>query len=286
MVGKATDIPFTGGNQRVRDHVLVLLSEEFPLTPKALYARISKQGSEVSYQAVHKVIQQLASEGILEKKTNGVQLSQNWIHRVKDYAFTVDMVYTKGKKYKIPTSFEKPFTIIFDDFSEYIVWTAACFRDGKFTNGKPEPVFGLFRHALWPLRFNFMDFELLRQMTSKCHTQGVCVGDTPFDRWISTHYLLGGLKRYRTGVKLKLLEDFFTNGEVVIRAKYSPETMRYIDNVYSKIGDMKQLFEYYFTKTNVKEPIHIEMVIERNPTMARMIQNQILQYLKEGEKKD
>jgi DNA-binding Lrp family transcriptional regulator len=283
MVGKVGDIPFTGGNQRVRDQILVILSEDFPLTPKTLFTRVSKQGMEVSYQAVHKVIQQLISEGILEKKTNGVQLSENWIHRVRDYAFTVDTVYTKGKKYKIPASFDKPFTITFDDFSEYIVWTAEALRDGKFTGGKPEPVFGLFRHALWPLRFNFMDFELLRQMTSKCYTQGVCAGDTPFDRWISTHYLLGGLKRYRTGIKIKLSEDLFTNGDIIIRAKYSPETIKYIDQVYSKIGDMKQLFEYYFMKTNLKESTHIEMTIERNPTMARIIQNQILQYL--GEKK-
>lgn len=238
----------------------------------------------MSYQAVHKVIQQLVEEGVLEKKTSGVQLSKNWIHRVKDYAFTIDTVYTKGKQYKLPSSFEKPYSMTFDDFSTYVVWMAEALRDGKFTQGKTGPIFGLFQHAVWPLRFNFMDFELLRQMTSNCHTRGVCVKDMPFDRWIGTHYRLAGVKEFRTGVKMKLEEDYFVIDDVVVRVKFSPETTKFLDKIYSKISDLKQLFHFYFAEVDKKEPTRIEIIIERNPTMARMIQNQIMQFLNEGKK--
>ncbi|MEK6970767.1 MAG: hypothetical protein AABW68_03680 [archaeon] len=285
MVGKASDIPFTGGNQRVRDHILVLLSEEFPLTPKSLYTRISKNGNEVSYQAVHKAIQQLIGEGILEKKSIGVQLSQNWIHRVRDYAFTVDTIYTKGKIYKLPTNFDKPYSLSFNDFSTYVVWMAETLRDGKFSNGKTGPIFGLFYHAPWPLRFNFIDFELLRQMASNCQTYGVCVCDMPFDRWIANHYRLAGIKAFKTGIKLKLEDDFFVVDDVIVRVKFSTETRKFMDKIYSKITDLKQLFHYYFTEVDKKDPSSIEVIIERNPTMARMIQNQIMQYLDDGTKK-
>lgn len=192
MGGDFGNIPFSGGSQRVRDQVLVILSEEFPLTVKELYNRISKQGHEITYQAVHKVVAQLMEEGIVVKEKKGVQLSKNWIHQVKDYAFTVDTIYTKGKQYRLPSSFEKPHTIVFDNFSTYVVWMAECLRDGKFSQGKTGPIFGMFYHAPWPLRFNFMDFELLRQMAANCVTKGVSVCDAPFDRWIATHYRLGG----------------------------------------------------------------------------------------------
>ena len=269
----------------MRDHILVLLSEEFPLTPKSLYTRISKNGNEVSYQAVHKAIQQLIGEGILEKKSIGVQLSQNWIHRVRDYAFTVDTIYTKVKIYKLPTNFDKPYSLSFNDFSTYVVWMAETLRDGKFSNGKTGPIFGLFYHAPWPLRFNFIDFELLRQMASNCQTYGVCVCDMPFDRWIANHYRLAGIKAFKTGIKLKLEDDFFVVDDVIVRVKFSTETRKFMDKIYSKITDLKQLFHYYFTEVDKKDPSSIEVIIERNPTMARMIQNQIMQYLDDGTKK-
>lgn len=285
MTHETDSIPFSGGNQRVRDQILVILSEEFPLTVKELYSRITKQGHNVTYQAVHKVIVELIEEGIIEKKDKTLQLSQHWIHRVKDYALTVDMIYAKKKQYKLPKTFDKPFTLIFDNYSTYILWIAESARDGKFTQGKPQPFNGMFRHALWPLRFSFMDFELLRETASNCPTVGVSVCDMPFDRWVGTLYKLGGIRKFKSGVKIKLEEDFFSYGDIVIRVKFSPETIAFLDQVYSKIGNIKQLFHFYLEGVDKKDPSHIEVTIERNPTMARMIENKIKQYLDEPVKK-
>lgn len=280
------NVPFAASGQRVRDQLLVILSEEFPLTVKELYNRISKQGHEVSYQAVHKVVLQLQEEGIIEKKGKGMQLHQTWIHRVKDYAFNVDMAYTTGKKYLLPKTFDKPFTIVFDDYSNYVLWIATNARDGKlFSTGKPGPFFGMFRHALWPLRFNFMDFELLREMAANCPTQGFCTCDMPFDKWISAHYSLGGIKEFRTGVKMQLDDDYFVAGDNVIRATYSKETQTTLDNIYSKIKDLKQLFQFYFSEANNSTPARIEVTVANSPTMARMIESKVRHHLTEATKK-
>ncbi|MFH0969993.1 MAG: hypothetical protein V1776_00855 [Candidatus Diapherotrites archaeon] len=165
-------VPFTGGSQRVRDYVLVILSEEFPLTVKEIYRQVLKQGNNVTYQAVHKVITQLLSENILEKKGKNVQLSSQWIERVKDYAFTVNVAYFKGKEFNLPRHLDQSHRVTFDDYSSYVTWLAENFRDGKFTGRKPSAVYGMFRHALFPLRFNFMDFNLLRAAASSCTIRG------------------------------------------------------------------------------------------------------------------
>ncbi|MDP2666343.1 MAG: hypothetical protein Q8P05_02480 [Candidatus Diapherotrites archaeon] len=277
-------IPFGGSGQRVRDQVLVILSEEFPLTVKELFNRISRQGHEITYQAVHKVVNQLMDEGITEKKGKGVQLSQSWIHKVKEYAFNVDTIYTKGKQYKLPRFFEKPYTIVFDDFSTYVVWIAENLRDGKFSQGKTGIVYGMFYHAPWPLRFNFSDFELLRQMATKCHAIGISACDMPFDRWVATHFKLGGVKQFKTGMKTKIKEDYYVTEDVVVRVKFSPETIAFLDKIYSKIHDLKDLFHFYLVELERKAPIHIELTAERNPMLAKMIENQIKQYLNETEK--
>ncbi len=260
---------------RVRDHVLAILSDEFPLSVKQLYQRVTRSGQEVSYQAVHKVVDQLKKEGVVEKNGMGIQLTQKWIKQVKDYAFTIDTVYTQGKQYTLPAHIDKPVKIEFNDYSTYVIWMAENLRDGKFTGGKTGPIYGIFRHAVWPLRFNFRDFELLRSMNSKCYTQGFCVQDTPFDQWIGQHYKLGGVKEFFTGIKVSLEEDLYAAEDMVVRVSYSPETKKFMDKIYRQIGDMKQLFQFYFSNYMKKEPTHIELTVERNPVFARMIRKQV-----------
>ncbi len=280
MPNEVSGIIATRSNQRTKDLVLVILSESFPLSIKELYSKVSRQGNNVTYQAVHKVVQNLIETDIVEKNGKGIQLSKKWIDRVKDYAFTVDTVYTKGKNHRLPTEFTKPYSVIFDDLSAYVVWLAENFRDGNFTRKKPMPVFGIFYHAIWPLRFNFKDFELLREMTSNCRTKGISVCDDPLDKWVCNHYKLGGVAGFKTGVPIKTKENHFSVGDIVVRAKFSPKTIAFMDDVYSRIGDLKQLFQFYFTEGK-KESTEIEITIEHNPTVARMIENQVLQALKE-----
>lgn len=278
-------LSFSPNSTRVRDRLLIILSQEFPLSVKELYNRIRKDGQEVTYQAVHKVVQDLMEEKIVEKEGRGVKLSKNWIHQVKDYAMAIDMMYTRGHNQQIPSKIDKPVKIVIEDLSKYVTWMAENFRDGKFTGGKPSSVHAMFYHAVWPLRFNFMDFELLRQMTTNCKTMGFSVCDMPLDKWICQHYKLGGVIDFKTGVKADITDDYFANGDMVIRAEFSPETRKYMNNIYSKIGDLKQLFNFYFLDEKKNETTHIEITIERNPTMARMIENQVESVLKNKEKR-
>ncbi len=279
-------LSFSPGSTRVRDRLLIILSQEFPLSTKELFNRIRRDGQEVTYQAVHKVVQELVQEKIVEKEGKGVRLSKNWISQVKDYAVAVDMMYTKGHNYHLPTKIDKPVKIVIEDLSTYVTWMAENFRDGKFTGGKPAPIFGMFYHAVWPLRFNFMDFELLRQMTTNCPTKGISVCDMPLDKWICKHYKLGGVAQFKTGIQIDLQDDYFANGEMVIRVEFSPETRKYMDKIYSKIGDLKELFNFYFLNEKKNESTRIEITIERNPTMAKMIQNQVETALSELREKN
>lgn len=277
----SSTIPFSGGSSRVRDKLLFILSSDFPLTVKQLYSRIEREGQDVTYQAVHKVITQLIEEGIVEKKDKGVQLSKNWISQVKDYAMVVDTVYTKGKNQILPSNLDAPTTLVFTDFTSYVLWMAETLRDNKLTNGQTLPAYGLFYHAVWPLRFNFMDFELLRQMCTSCPgTMGISVCDTPFDRWVSKHYMLGGLGKFKTGYPhVKLDADYFVHGDCVIKAVFSPETRKFMDKIYKKIHSLYDLFNFYFSDIMKNENTYIEVTVQRSPTMARMIENQIKQYL-------
>ena len=43
-------IPFIGGKGTIRDSILSILSEEFPLSAKEIYSRVKHQGKNVSYQ--------------------------------------------------------------------------------------------------------------------------------------------------------------------------------------------------------------------------------------------
>lgn len=281
------NVPFSKGNQRVRDQILHILSEDFPLSPKELFSRVSRKGQDVTYQAVHKVVTQLKEEGVVVQNGKGVQLSHNWIQQVKDYAMTVDTIYTNGKQHKLPAKLGERHVIEFEDISSCVIYMAQMYRDFRLTNGKRVSCYGIFNHFLWPLRFNFMDFELLRQMVaSNPEAIAISAQDTPFDRWIGKHYQLGGMKVAKTGViDVPPEEDIMAHGEYIVKIRFSPEAKQFMSKIYNKISNLGDLFKYYFSDIAKEKNQSVTMIIEHNPLMARMLKNQIMSYLKKEEVK-
>ncbi|MDO8647842.1 MAG: hypothetical protein Q7R70_05530 [Candidatus Diapherotrites archaeon] len=63
-----------------KDAVIKVLSEEWPLTARQLHSRLQRQHSvSTSYQATHKLLKQMLTEGILEKKGKAYSIRVSWV---------------------------------------------------------------------------------------------------------------------------------------------------------------------------------------------------------------
>lgn len=66
-------VPPRIGKSTLRDDVLLILGEEFPLNAKDIFLRVKRRsGREVTYQAVHKTLKQLLVQKILVKEKMGI----------------------------------------------------------------------------------------------------------------------------------------------------------------------------------------------------------------------
>ena len=81
----SVDIPTLGKPKTVKDAVISVLTNEWPLSSKQIYIKVRKMNLDVSYQAVHKVLKEFVSEGITEKRGNRYKIEINWIGKIKDF---------------------------------------------------------------------------------------------------------------------------------------------------------------------------------------------------------
>src|SRR3989344_5021868 len=67
-----------------KDFILAILSKEFPLTSKQIFNKVKLESKkQISYQAVHKVLQEMVLSGILSKENALYQINSNWINQMK-----------------------------------------------------------------------------------------------------------------------------------------------------------------------------------------------------------
>ena len=75
------------GGGGTKDHIISILSQEWPLSTKEIKSRISKQFSgELTYQAVHKALNELEQQKVLKKENGTYELSKDWVDGIESFA--------------------------------------------------------------------------------------------------------------------------------------------------------------------------------------------------------
>jgi len=90
------------GGAKVKDAVVSILGKEWPLSLKEIYFAVVREYSlEVSHQAVHKALKQLAANGVLVKSERKYCLDIEWIRNVKRFGASMEKAY---QEQEIPDS--------------------------------------------------------------------------------------------------------------------------------------------------------------------------------------
>ena len=153
---------FGSKNMNSKDAIISLLSRKFPLNAKEIFNGVKRSyESNVSYQAIHKTLQALEQEGVIEKAGSKYKLSRSWISNLGSFAKELQENYAGHGKYGFEEGFEGVLNFEFDDISVYARTMAEWFISGKLIGNGPSEPYGLFRHGLWTLKFDFSEFNLL-----------------------------------------------------------------------------------------------------------------------------
>lgn len=274
-------------NSSTREKVIVLLSNEWPLSAKQIYSKVSK-GENLSYQAIHKVLKNLEASGTIVMVGKNYKLSDSWVSGLKKFSEEIHQRYSKTQgKYEIKPDFTGKITMHFDDYSNFIVVIAGLFEKKVLVGNGPNVGVGVIRHVLWPLRFSFSDFELFIRMTKNVSRMyALVLNDTPLDRWIKQQWISGGFSAVKLGVSFEGLDgDVMIHGDGIIQVNYSKETKAVVDGVYARNSNLLGIFKEYFYKQALKKSkTSIDVTITKNPELAALMRNQILSHFPESKK--
>ena len=186
---------FGSGARSTKDAIISILSEEWPLSAKEIYSKLFReQAVNISYQGIHKTLNDLENRTVISKTGRMYQLSKSWISNMKEFIETTDRNYqNKLGKYEVPANFKSPLKLKFDNMTTMAVTMARLLGSGALQGSVKQPRIGFLRNGMWPLNFDFAHFDILQKMMKTYNNPYVIIkNDTPFGRWIMKQYILGG----------------------------------------------------------------------------------------------
>src|SRR3989338_11238043 len=204
-------LPGFASASSTRDAIIHVLSDKWPLTARGVYLGLQPYyGREVSYQAVHKMLKQLAEEGMVVARGHSFELSETWISKSKQFFDGLTARYAEGApKLDLSRIEDQPLKLQFDDPNVFAVSMAELLTSPAIhLNQHPNGISSL-RHAWWPLDFKFHDYLLMSKMMS-CYgpkTTSLIRSNTPFDHWILQQYRRGGMRNTVLGCPSVIQED-------------------------------------------------------------------------------
>lgn len=267
-------------SKNVKKGIIQILATDFPLTTKHLHTRLQRlHGITVSYQAVHKVMKELNTEGITTKSTDGWQLNNEWLQSQEKFIQGTKQKYAGNKnQYNIDMKDPKPQVFEFDNFTDLCVETAKLLMSCQLNHGKQEPFHMIMEYGWWSLKFKFEHLQLLYDMVKKCpNAVGVVRKKTRFGKWVISQYKrIGGIQA-PIGTPFEINEDVIAQGDYVIQVHFSDEGRKIIRNLWNKWSNLEDSFKEFGLKNEPK--MQITVTVTKNPAIAKFIKERIKEKL-------
>ncbi|HLC62321.1 MAG TPA: hypothetical protein VJI52_04870 [Candidatus Nanoarchaeia archaeon] len=252
-----------------KELVIHTLGNRWPLSAKEVHLSLTReQGIQSTYQATHKLLKDLEAAGVIQKENKKYRLNADWIGKSRNYFETISMAYEN----KDAVIHEEK-TVIFNNFTDLSLALGNMVNSGKFTGQKYVDVYAISRHLYWPLKFNFKDFELCLSVGKSARPHLICKENSPFDKLIRKYYLIAEWPDVIIGADIDVVDDIVVQGHTIMQIKYSDATKKKLDEIYSKVSNLADLFKFYVDKQDLK--MEIELKITQNPELAELVRENI-----------
>lgn len=255
----------------VRDSIQAILSTRWPLSAKEIHAIVQKESnSNVTYQGVHKTIQQLLDEGVLQKEGAKYELSRQFIHETRSWGERVSKAYLEARLQKSPETEERVFPNIIE-FGRFLIFEWFTYPD----QNKPLVQHWHAMYSLWGLSKEELQAFTQTAIEKKFHV--LCQGKSHMDEFLKNAYEKLGA-RVKLGVACAFASDLFVVGEHVMDVYYEPDVKKTWKNQWDNTknitdfditADLKGMMDYH--------PIRV--IIRKDQTTADEIRAQAEQEL-------
>ncbi len=243
-------------NKKIRELIISILADNWPLTIKKMHNKIKKEYSlSVSYQAIHKAINELKEKGIVEKTKKEYKLSIEWIKKLKEFSERLERNYKKGMSY------ENFNNITFDTIWELYLFFIDAIRKNIFKiNDRTICFIG---HSVWNPQIGSEREQNAYYEIIKKYNIFMAIGkDNALNRIWKSFWEDFGVKVSLGKIPFHPDVDTFIIGDFIIQIFYPGEAVKReseLMNKVKKISDIKpqNINKVYFTNYG---KIHLNII--------------------------
>lgn len=284
-MGVGVSIPSLKPNAQSRDLIVSVLAYEFPLSINKIYNLIKKNyASRVTYQAVHKIIRQMLSDGTLIKKGKEYMLSKDWISTLSEFVNLIDHNYSIGSKTNIKAiqdlSTGRMQVLTFDSYMEAENFKKKIEEEYVRNSNKNSPPICVHEHNL--KRPIIYSGELMNHL-SNFTTSGVevfhlCESTTLIDKWCADFYSKSLSFNCKFGIPCPNGFEFYILGDRTIELHAPNSLWEDISKAYSEAGHISKLDVIEFYKDVLLKKREIQVVMYENKEISEGLRNNIMKY--------
>jgi len=252
-----------------RDLLIKSLEEEWPLTIKQIYERVKKQAERsLSYQALHKSVLNLESEGILEKVSGKYKISKGYISRLEKECLSLKQAYSEQK----PVPREESKQLLFDnmiDLGHFIL-----FEFINYPKSKEFPVVCHWNKMYSLIGLSRRDVKELEKSAKEKRILVLCRGTSLVDSLLSRAVKKMGIQA-KLGVPVAFNCDLFVVGDHIMEIYFNPEHKKVWGKIWRapvKVSD----FDLGKTLNTMFSKNSTSVIIRKNPEVAKQIREQTL----------
>ncbi len=261
-------IPTLGKPKNVKDAIISILTNEWPLSAKKIYFRVRNKGMAVSYQAVHKSISDLVTDNVLQRTERNYRIDHMWINKLHDFSSSLDYKYSD-----FPIGDNMVFNSLRDmDF--FII----SMMEKMIITGEMEIHCSHWGHTWWPLFASRKEYSILKKIPNPKQLYITCNSDGVVARWCKKIYENIGIN-INVGICIEDNFDFMIYGNMVIQMYLPYELRNEINNAFSVNSihdiDVDKIFTNIFEKET-----KINLIIIKNNDVANIFRRRILNYFK------
>lgn len=257
----------------VKDIIIEILSEEFPLTIKKIYNIISKDyRKRVSYQAVYKAVHELLDERVLIKGKGGYSLNKDYIERLSYFSDRLKLNYKRDRGIFKELSEKKLVIKVLN--SQYDM---ALFLIDIMKTARKGDVIAILLPVVWPGLKTPEIYQPLKEIGRKAEAYLVSSADGFLDKHFADYWRKIGVN-VKLGAKIESMFDVFILRDLIIMI-YQPSDVRVRKHKYTTLikGLTTTDREKMFLKP-IKEKTEIYAFIIKDSALANKMKQEIIGY--------
>jgi hypothetical protein len=265
-----------------KEKIITLLGQKWPLSAKEIYHSITReQATEITYQAIHKTLNEMLEEKTIEKKDQKYQLNQEWIQQIKKTATQLEEKYKNGKQVDFE-HFESEY-VEFNDFMSLARFVINEFFI-NYPNPEKKPLVCYWNHVYGVVGATEKEYSNLKKMFTNPQHYGVCKNNTVLDNYMAKVYKKMG-KKSVNGINYPFHNETYVCGDFVCEAFFPIEYNKKVNEFFERIKEVTPEVIQEYGEVQFSPKMKSNLIIYKNKKFAEELRKYAIEaYNKRKEK--